>query len=150
MIHKPLCRLALFAILLFSLVFVTPVRAQTNLAQLLLKHETIQVYDKVFGNFRLYTSDVINADTASPSNIKAIPLDDDPLNPGILWNGSNGSVTTSSPPPAAEAGEWDVNGGGTQTTRFVYDVWTFSGEKRIKDNSLLMGLAGLIVPGEIR
>jgi hypothetical protein len=152
MIRKSIVLFAVIAALLYGAALcATPAHAQVTLADLL-NGGSLIVFDKQFSNFREYSSIVSGgAIAANPANIDATALNDDPLNPGILWEGGHVGITIIGGPPAeAEAGEWDVNAGGTQRTRFLYDVSTLSGAKLIKDNTLTLGFSGIFEPGEVR
>lgn len=93
---------------------------------------SIQVHDKLFSDWQLLELTTVNDAVADLSGIEIIPLDDDPLNPGLKFNDLGGCV-----PDGLCLGTLFGNQGGSSVTlEFGFTVSTVDGRPLIKDNSL--------------
>jgi hypothetical protein len=91
--------------------------------------ENIIIGDKIFDDWELFEVDIETEETiVEPdfSLINVIPLNDDPNNPGLMFD-LNGEMVLSTP--------------GINLFAFGYSVATLDGAQRIKDNSLLLTAA---------
>ncbi len=126
----------------------TPLFASQVSLAALLAGGSMTVCDKTFSNFSSYVSiGTGGASAADPTNIMAISDETDCMNPGVAWVGGS-AITLMASPPSAEAGEWDVDAGQTQTTQWTFEVTAGPGFL-IKDNTLGGMFAGIIATGRV-
>src|SRR5262245_5988620 len=111
MTRQPLYRIGMFAVVMCSIFLpASSGRAQTVTLESICAGGSLTIGDKLFSNFRSFLGAVNGtADAPILSNITATALTDDPLNPGILWEGGNVVTLITGPPAEAEAGEWDTD-----------------------------------------
>jgi len=114
----------LFAIGILSALL--PATAQAKPLSELLQGESVIVLDKRFSNFNVVDVQSVNGGFADLGQIDVLPLNDDPLNPGLKFNVPFDAIGT----PFGHAGLSSV------TAIFEFDVQTTSGLALIKDNSL--------------
>lgn len=115
------------AVVLVGCLFVNPRSSEGVTLEDLFGGQTITADDKIFDNWELLELQTVNGGFANPADVEVIPLEDDPLNPGLKFNIPNGMGTPFSHVGPASA-----------TMRFSFTVQTSSGQALIKDNSLVL------------
>jgi hypothetical protein len=90
--------------------------------------DTITADDKLFRDWTLIDTQLVNGGVADYAQVNVTPLTDDPLNPGVKFTAPVGTLGT----PFAH------NGPSSVRVVFSFNVQTTNGLPLIKDNSLLL------------
>jgi hypothetical protein len=119
-------RAVCFSIALVYALLVTAVSYATPMSVLIRDKGTITANDKLFSNFAVVTSSLVNGGTANQGSIDVTPLTNDPLDPGLDFTMPLDALGT----PFGHTGPSSV------LFSFSFDVQTIDQRPLIKDNSL--------------
>jgi hypothetical protein len=120
-------RAGCFSIALVYALLITAISSYATPMSVLIRDKgTITANDKLFSNFAVVTSSLINGGTANIESIDVTPLTNDPLDPGLDFTAPLDALGT----PFSHTGPSSV------LFSFSFDVQTIDQRPLIKDNSL--------------